>query len=205
MDRQTHWERVYEEKAATSVSWYRPHLERSLELIEQFAKSKGAAVLDIGGGASTLVDDLLGKGFENVSVLDISGRALEASRIRIGERAAKVPWIVADFLGALLEKERYDICHDRAVFHFLNDHGEKAAYFEQVERILRPEGVLILATFAMDGPERCSGLPVSRYDEAGLSKIVGGQFEIVASRRESHHTPWGSVQEMMYFVLRRSV
>jgi SAM-dependent methyltransferase len=204
VDRQAHWDKVYEEKVPTAVSWYRPHLERSLELIERFATSKVAAILDIGGGASTLVDDLLSDGFEDVSVLDISGKALEASQVRLGERAGKARWIAADFLGAELEKARYDICHDRAVFHFLNDGEEKTAYFEQVERIIRPDGVLILATFALEGPERCSGLPVSRYGVAELRAVVLGRFEIVASQRESHHTPWGSVQEMMYFVLRRS-
>lgn len=204
MDRQAHWEKVYREKAVTSVSWYRPHLETSLELIERFAGSKRAAILDIGGGASTLVDDLLAAGYENVSVLDIADDALQASRMRLGDAAKRVKWMAADFLEASLEGQQYDLCHDRAVFHFLNAAEEKAAYIEQAWRILRPSGVLILATFAVDGPPRCSGLEVSRYDETMLTKVVGGRFELLELRRDSHLTPAGSEQKMMYFVLRKS-
>jgi SAM-dependent methyltransferase len=204
MDRGAHWEDVYRKKSASSVSWYRAHLELSVELIERFAGSKGAAILDIGGGASTLVDDLLGAGFVDVSVLDISATALAVSEERLGEAAKNATWGVGDFLQAALEDGRYDLCHDRAVFHFLGDAEERDRYVEQVRRILRPGGVLVLATFALEGPERCSGLPVSRYDEAGLMQVVGERFELVESRGESHCTPSGQTQELMYFVLRRS-
>ncbi len=204
MDRHAHWENVYREKAATAVSWYRPHLEVSLELIEHVAESKRAAVLDIGGGASTLVDDLHAAGFDDVSVLDIAERALEASQQRLGDAATRLKWIAADFLSAELEPQRYDVCHDRAVFHFLQTSEDKTAYFEQAARILRPQGALILATFAPEGPERCSGLEVSRYDEAALKRVLGDRFEVMESQRNSHHTPAGKVQEMMYFVLRRT-
>ena len=203
MERRTHWEGVYRSKAADAVSWYRPHLEVSLALIEGVAKSKRAAILDIGGGASTLVDDLLAAGFEDVSVLDVAEPALEVARLRLIDAARKVRWMTADFLDATLEAEGYDICHDRAVFHFLNDPADRERYFDQVDRILRPEGTLIVATFALEGPERCSGLPVSRYDEAAMIQAAGERFTIAASQRESHRTPWGSVQEMMYFVLRK--
>ncbi len=204
MDRRAHWEDVYRSKSATSVSWYRPHLEISFELVQRYAKSKKAAILDIGGGASTLVDDLVGAGYEDVSVLDIAAAALEVSRQRLGEAAANVRWIAADFLQAELEQRRYDLCHDRAVFHFLGTALERQQYLEQVGRILRPGGVLILATFALQGPERCSGLAVSRYDEAVLMQVVGDAFELVESQGESHRTPSGQTQELMYFVLRRS-
>jgi ubiquinone/menaquinone biosynthesis C-methylase UbiE len=204
MDRHAHWSKVYRERAVTAVSWYRPHLEVSLELIERVTESKSSAVLDIGGGASTLVDDLLAAGFNDVSVLDIAEGALEASQQRLGDAAKRVRWIAADFLNAELEPQRYDVCHDRAVFHFLLTAEDRAAYFRQAARILRPQGLLILATFALEGPERCSGLEVSRYDEAALKPVLGDGFEIVESRRESHHTPARKVQEMMYFVLRRS-
>jgi SAM-dependent methyltransferase len=204
VDRQAHWEKVYSEKAVTSVSWYRPHLETSLELIERFAGSKRAAILDIGGGASTLVDDLLAAGYENVSILDIADEALEASRVRLGDAANRVKWMVVDFLEAGLEDQAYDLCHDRAVFHFLNATEEKVAYFKQARRVLRPNGVLILATFALDGPPRCSGLEVSRYDEAELTEVIGDSFELLESRRDSHVTPAGSEQKMMYFALRKS-
>lgn len=204
MERREHWESVYRSKAASLVSWYRPHLEVSLAWIERAAGSRRAAILDIGGGASTLVDDLLAAGFEDVTVLDVAEPALEVAQERLGEAAKRVRWVIADFLDAELEAQRYDICHDRAVFHFLTDAAEQERYFDQVSRILRPEGTLIVATFALDGPERCSGLSVSRYDEDAMLRATGGRFEIAASQRESHRTPWGSVQEMMYFVLRRS-
>jgi ubiquinone/menaquinone biosynthesis C-methylase UbiE len=204
MNRHAHWEKVYCERAATALSWYRPHLELSLALIERVAESKRAAILDIGGGASTLVEDLLGAAFEDVSVLDIAEGALEAARHRMKEGAKRVRWIAADFLSAELKPQGYDVCHDRAVFHFLLTEEDREAYFEQAARILRPQGGLILATFALDGPERCSGLDVSRYDEAALRKVMGNRFVMMESRRDSHHTPAGKVQEMMYFVLRRS-
>ena len=204
MNRQAHWEGVYREKAATALSWYRPHLELSFELIERVAETKRAAILDIGGGASTLVDDLLGAGFDDLSVLDIAEAALSASQHRLGQAARKARWITEDFLNAQLEPQRYDVCHDRAVFHFLQTEEERAMYIEQAAHILRPKGWLILATFALDGPERCSGLEVSRYNEAGLKNIVGNRFQIIESRRDSHQTPAGNLQEMMYFVLHRS-
>jgi SAM-dependent methyltransferase len=204
MDRQAHWEGVYREKAATALSWYRPHLELSFELIERVAETKRAAILDIGGGASTLVDDLLGAGFDDLSVLDIAEAALSASQHRLGQAARKARWITEDFLNAQLEPQRYDVCHDRAVFHFLQTEEERAMYIEQAAHILRPKGWLILATFALDGPERCSGLEVSRYNEAALKNIVGNRFQIIESRRDSHQTPAGNLQEMMYFVLHRS-
>ncbi|MBS1820809.1 MAG: class I SAM-dependent methyltransferase [Acidobacteria bacterium] len=204
MDRHAHWARVYREKAATQVSWYRPHLEVSLDLIARFAASKQTAILDIGGGASTLADDLLAAGYDDVSVLDIAEEALDVSRLRLGDAAQRVKWVAADFLDAVLEEGRYDLCHDRAVFHFLTDAEDRVAYFTQVARILRPDGVLVLATFAPDGPERCSGLQVVRYDEAALKNVVGERFAIVESHRFSHRTPAGGVQEMMYFVLRKT-
>ena len=204
MDRSAHWEDVYRKKSALSVSWYRAHLELSVELIERFAESRRAVILDIGGGASTLVDDLLSGGFGDVSVLDLSATALAVSQERLGDAAKKVSWVVGDFLLAGLEEQRYDLCHDRAVFHFLGTAEERGRYLDQVRRILRPGGVLVLATFALDGPERCSGLPVSRYDEAGLMQVVGERFELVESRGHCHCTPSGQTQELMYFVLRRS-
>lgn len=204
MDRRQHWETVYATKSASEVSWYRPHLEVSLALVERCAESKQAAILDIGGGASTLVDDLIAAGFQDVSVLDIAESAVDVARRRLGSAGSEVHWLAEDFLQAKLQPQRYDICHDRAVFHFLNDAGEKRRYFEQVERILRPGGSLILATFAPEGPSRCSGLDVTRYGEEQMKAVSGAAFELVSAQHESHRTPAGSVQEMMYFVMRRS-
>jgi 2-polyprenyl-3-methyl-5-hydroxy-6-metoxy-1,4-benzoquinol methylase len=172
-------------------------------MIQWAARSKRVAILDIGGGASTLVDDLVAQGYEDVTLLDIAETAVELARLRMGESANTVRWVTADFLDAELEPERYDICHDRAVFHFLTDAAEQQKYFDQVDRILRPKGALIVETFAMEGPEQCSGLIVSRYNEDAMRQAAGDRFEIAASQRESHHTPSGGVQEMMCFVLRR--
>lgn len=204
MDRKTHWEAVYSNKAANEVSWYRPHLEVSIELIGRYAASKGAMILDVGGGASTLVDDLLNVGFEDISVLDVAETALDVARRRLGSTAAKVRWLATDFLNANLEPQKYDICHDRAVFHFLVDAEDRKRYFKQVEYILRSKGTLILATFAREGPSRCSGLEVSRYGETEIKEVAGEAFELVFSQRERHLTPQGNMQEMMYFVLQRS-
>jgi SAM-dependent methyltransferase len=183
MNRKEDWENVYATKAPEEVSWYRPHLETSLALIEGRAQSRKAAILDIGGGASTLTDDLLASGFEDVTVLDIAAPALAVARERLGEVASRVHWIAADFLDRKMEAGRYDICHDRAVFHFLNDTPDRERYFEQIERTLRPGGALMVATFAFEGPERCSGLSVSRYDE---EKIERGSDRMAA--REPSHT-----------------
>ena len=202
MDVRSHWEDIYRSKSATSVSWYRPHLEVSLAIIRHAAQSKLSAILDIGGGASTLVDDLVKDGFQDVSVLDIAATPLDVSRQRLGETSKQVNWIVANFLNAELEAKRYDICHDRAVFHFLNLAEERAAYVHQVKRILRPGGVLILATFALDGPERCSGLSVSRYGETSLLKEIGRDFDLVESGYETHGTPSGHAQQFLYCVLK---
>ena len=204
MERRERWETVYRSKAADAVSWYRPHLEVSLALVERLAATKKTAVLDIGGGASTLVDDLVERGFEDVTVLDVAEPALEVSRKRMDNAAERARWIAADFLTTVLETARYDVCHDRAVFHFLADARERELYFDQVERILRPDGALIIATFGLNGPERCSGLSVSRYDEDSMMQAAGERFELQEARRESHYTPTGDLQEMMYFVLRKS-
>jgi ubiquinone/menaquinone biosynthesis C-methylase UbiE len=173
-------------------------------LIKWATASKRAAVIDVGGGASTLADDLLEAGYDDVTVLDIAEPALAVVQERLGSAVSKVRWVVADFLEAELEAQRYDVCHDRAVFHFLNSDDDRKKYFAQVNRILRPGGMLVVATFALGGPKRCSGLSVSRYDEAAMKQTAGEGFVLVGSRRESHRTPLGSVQEMMYFVLRRS-
>ena len=198
MTEQQHWETLYARKAADEVSWYRPHLERSLALIEEAGLAKHAAIIDVGGGTSTLVDDLLDRGYSNVTVLDISSKAIAAAKERLGERAARVSWIVADITDVQLPEHHYDFWHDRAVFHFLRDQAARRRYVSAVRQALKPGGHIVVATFGPNGPERCSGLEVVRYTADGLHGEFGRAFEKVQSYEELHKTPWGSEQEFVY-------
>ncbi len=253
MQPQSHWENVYSNKAANALSWYQPHASVSLELIRHVTLNRPASLIDVGGGASTLVDDLLGgcrtwgaesekrpqRGqflpdlqahspamgqkdgekwtaavdlqpaipksdslldmeFAEVSVLDISEAALNASRRRLRERAARVRWLQGDITTLALPAAAYDIWHDRAVFHFLTDPDQRAAYVAQVRRAVRPAGHVIVATFAPDGPDHCSGLPVVRYAPEALLAQFGAAFELIEHRREEHLTPSGAIQRFVY-------
>jgi trans-aconitate methyltransferase len=199
--RQAHWETVYTTKGEDEVSWFQESASVSLELMDALAITNRAAVVDIGGGASRLVDALVAKGFDRVTVLDLSDSALATARTRLGEAAAKVEWIAADV--TLWEPDKvYDLWHDRAAFHFLTDAADRDAYADRLRRALRPGGHAIIATFAPDGPERCSGLPVMRYDSASLLATLGPGFDLVADRRQEHTTPWGAVQRFQFSALR---
>ncbi len=198
MDTQAHWETIYSRKAADAVSWYAPHLARSLELILRASASRSAAILDAGGGQSTLAGDLVAAGFDNISVLDISGTAIEANRKRLGILAGRVRWIVADIAQARLEPASVDIWHDRALFHFLTDSAGRAAYVRQVEHALSPGGHVILATFGPQGPAKCSGLDVVRYDAVSLQHQFGPRFRLEESFTDLHQTPLGTAQQFLF-------
>jgi 2-polyprenyl-3-methyl-5-hydroxy-6-metoxy-1,4-benzoquinol methylase len=198
MSAEQHWKNVYATKAATAVSWYAPHLARSLQLIEAAAPDREARIIDVGGGASTLADDLLDSGYHDVTVLDLSEEALETARARVGARASSLTWLSADITTATLPEARYDVWHDRAVFHFLTDAEQRRRYVAQVVRAVKPGGHVIVATFGPDGPERCSGLDVVRYDADGLRAEFGSPFQKIGEARETHTTPWGSEQEFVY-------
>jgi SAM-dependent methyltransferase len=198
MSEQQHWDAIYGGKAPDEVSWYRPHLERSLRFIEQAGLPKTAAILDVGGGASTLVDDLLERGYLDVSVLDISAGAIQRARDRLGDRAGAVTWLVADITGAELPEHHYDFWHDRAVFHFLREAAARERYVAAVRRALKPNGHIVVATFGPAGPEKCSGLEVVRYTADGVHREFGDQFRKTGSASEIHVTPWGSEQEFVY-------
>lgn len=202
MDRATHWQNVYRDKAVDTVSWHQPVASTSLDLIERFAPDRNAAIIDVGGGASRLVDGLLDTGYQDVSVLEIAENATAVSRARLGERASQVDWIVCDVTECEPGRE-YDVWHDRAAFHFLTDPSDRAAYVKVLQSALKPGGWAIIATFAMDGPDRCSGLPVRRYDEQRLVAELGEGFELCDARRETHITPGGASQEFVWFVLHR--
>ena len=193
-----HWEQVYQTKPADAVSWFQEHATRSLEIIRSIGATSDAKILDAGGGSSILVDDLLTGRFKHVSVLDLSASALEVARRRLGSLGQNVTWITGDILTVELPEQTYDIWHDRAVFHFLTDPADRMAYVGQVMKSVKPGGHVIVATFAPDGPEQCSGLPVARYDPDQLHDEFGPSFELLEHASEEHKTPWGSVQHFIY-------
>ncbi len=197
-----HWDDVYGEKFDTQLSWHEDDPEISLELIELIRGSKPSSVIDIGGGTSRLAGALLAKGLHNVTVLDLSQVALDTARERLGRAAEIVTWISADITSWVPDR-RYDVWHDRAVFHFLVDTSQRAAYLESVKRGVKIGGHAIIATFALDGPETCSGLPVARYSPSDIAMLFEDHFELVAHRHHLHQTPWGESQSFQFSVLRR--
>ncbi len=198
-DQRTHWEKVYTTRDAQEVSWYQPHAEQSLALINRIADDEPCRVIDVGGGASTLVDDLLAHARFDVTVLDLSEAALQVARERLGKKqAARVHWLTGDVTELELPANAYDIWHDRAVFHFLTEPEQRAAYVAQVRRTVRPGGHVIVAAFGPDGPLQCSGLPVVRYSPDALHGEFGAAFELVEHSAEAHHTPAGAIQQFVY-------
>ena len=198
MDTKTHWEKVYTTKAPDQLSWYRPHLETSIVLIERSVSDPSASIIDIGGGESTLVDDLLARGFQNVTVLDVSQVAIDATKQRLGQVAGRVQWVTADITGVQLHPAAYDVWHDRAVFHFLTAPEQRAAYVRQVARSVKAGGHVIVSTFGPEGPTKCSGLDVVRYDAEALHEEFGTRFRLVESSKELHETPFGTIQQFLY-------
>ena len=197
-DAKSHWERVYSSKKPTDVSWYQPHLRLSLELIQRSGITPEDPVIDVGGGASTLVDDLLDLGFHRVTALDISEKAIDVSRRRLGVRADRVRWIAEDVLRAALPAGGYRLWHDRAVFHFLTDAGDRAEYIRQLRSALSPGGFALIATFSPEGPQKCSGLEVCKYSPARLVQELGAGFTIIESASEAHQTPSNVTQAFQY-------
>ena len=198
MSKRDHWEGIYQQKGSSEVSWYRPHLDRSLGFLDRARLRTDAAILDVGGGTSTLVDDLLQRGFTRVTVLDLSRAAIEQAKARLGLAAKRVEWIVGDVTEIELPEHAFDFWHDRAVFHFLVDEEARRRYVAQVRRALKPNGHIVVATFGPGGPEKCSGLPVARYTAEGIHDQFGGEFQRTGSEHEVHKTPWGSEQEFVY-------
>jgi len=198
MNAGAHWEKVYSTKAPDAVSWYSPHLEKSLALIERAAGGCSASIIDVGGGTSTLVDDLLGHGFENVTVLDISQTALDLAKTRLGPAAQRVHWLLADVARVSLQSHAYDVWHDRAVFHFLTAQEDRAGYVQNVMHAVKRGGHVIVSTFGPEGPTKCSGLDVVRYDAESLHDQFGKHFRLVESAKEMHQTPFGKTQQFLY-------
>jgi cyclopropane fatty-acyl-phospholipid synthase-like methyltransferase len=198
--RAEHWDAAYETHGATGVSWFQPAATRSIELIERLNLASDAAIIDIGGGASLLLDALVQRGFRDVSVLDVSETSLETVRQRLAT-GAPVSLLHQDLL-AWMPKRHFDLWHDRAVFHFLVAASERRRYIHTLRSALRPGGAMIIATFALDGPESCSGLPVARYSSTDLTKIFGPEFEVIEQTREEHVTPGGVTQPFTWLAAR---
>lgn len=203
MDYQKHWSHIYTTKAADNVSWYQLHPAQSLHYIQQTGIAFDEPIIDVGAGASTLVDHLLTAPYTDITLLDLSAEALAVARERVGMTAAQLHWLVGDITTVTLPQEHYAVWHDRAVFHFLTDETLKQRYIEQVTHAVKPGGHVIVATFALDGPQQCSGLDVAHYDAPALHSTFGSRFTLVDSTRETHQTPWGTEQRFVYCYCRK--
>ncbi|HEY5613808.1 MAG TPA: class I SAM-dependent methyltransferase [Lysobacter sp.] len=203
MPRQAHWEGVYRRKDAEQLSWFRPRLEVSLALMEQAGLGPQTRVIDVGGGTSTLVDDLLALGLIDITVLDLSSEALEIARNRLGDAGRNIHWMAADLLDAPFAEGRFDLWHDRAVLHFLSDEAGVRRYAEQAARAVTLGGHAVIGGFGTGGPERCSGLPVERRSATEIAAALGPAFELIGERNEVHHTPAAMPQAFAYALLRR--
>lgn len=204
MKTKQHWETTYASKNATEVSWYQMHATQSLALIKRAETDLNQPIIDVGGGASTLVDDLLRYGYEDLSVLDISAQALSVAKSRLGTQAQSVTWLEYNILEAQLPSNHYAVWHDRAVFHFLTEANEREQYLTILQQALRIDGRVIMATFALDGPKKCSGLPTQRYSIELLTQAMGSAFELVEHTTEMHTTPAGKPQHFIYAHFRRA-
>lgn len=202
MNTREHWDKIYGAKAPDKVSWHSPHLGTSLELIERVSPKKSSAIIDVGGGASTLADDLLARGYAHITVLDISEAAIATARKRLGTDADRVHWHVGDITRTALDSARFDLWHDRAVFHFLTDPMDRGQYVIQVLDAVKPGGHVIISTFGVDGPTKCSGLDVVRYDAASLQREFGPRCHLLDSYTQQHRTPFGTAQQFLYCLFR---
>lgn len=202
MTKREHWEKVWRTHPPTGVTWYAPHLAESLRLIREVTRPD-ASVIDVGGGASTLVDDLVAAGYRNITVLDISEAALAVARARLRDSGAPVQWVHADITSVTLPEAAYDVWHDRAVFHFLTGSPDRRAYADLAAGSLKPGGHAIVAAFSLEGPTRCSGLDVVRYSAESLSRELGPAFTLKQEIHESHRTPSGTEQKLIYCLFQR--
>jgi ubiquinone/menaquinone biosynthesis C-methylase UbiE len=202
VSRKAHWENLYTTKGEKEVSWFQENPAPSLELIGLAGVAANASIIDVGGGASRLIDSLVERKMGQMTVLDLSSAALEAARERLGEAGAGVEWIVAD-VTTWEPAKTYDLWHDRAAFHFLTDQADQSAYVDRLKRAVKRGGYVIIGTFALDGPERCSGLPIMRHDAASLSAMLGTDFSRIDARRHRHATPRNAVQQFQFSTFRR--
>jgi SAM-dependent methyltransferase len=204
MSPKEHWEKVYSSKATEKLGWFAPHLQTSFDWIGKLGLALEAPIIDVGGGASTLVDDLVDAGYQSVTVLDVSGQALSLAKARLGKEAGMVSWIEGDVTSTELPQQHFELWHDRAVFHFLIEPEEQRKYRDQLLKALKPGGHLIIGTFAPEAPPRCSGLPVQRYSPEQLERTLGREFELTREHNELHITPGGVEQMYLYCEFRRA-
>lgn len=204
MSGKAHWESVYSASPAEKLGWYEPHLKTSLAWIKELDLNPDDRIIDVGGGASTLVDDLLDAGSRLITVLDLSEHALSSTQARLGKRARLVTWLEGDVASIDLRGHYYDLWHDRAVFHFLTAPDQQRKYRDALLRALKPGGHLIIATFAPEAPPKCSGLPVQRYTPETLQAVLGGEFELKREQKEMHVTPGGVEQMYLYCQFHRA-
>lgn len=203
MSSKQHWEHVYSTKPAESVSWYQPSADLSLRMIEATGLPRNATLIDVGSGASTLVDGLLAAAYSDLTVLDMSAAALHAAQTRLAMHSSRVRWIEADITQVELPARAFDLWHDRAVFHFLVEADDRRRYVRQLAHALKPGGHVVIATFAEDGPTQCSGLPVMRYGANQLAAELGADFELLQHQHASHHTPFGTMQQFTWCGFRK--
>jgi ubiquinone/menaquinone biosynthesis C-methylase UbiE len=196
-DLKRHWNTIYQRKSSAELSWYQETPKASLDFIEQFDLNKTARIIDVGGGDSLFVDHLLERGFSNISVLDISEKAIERAQQRLGKLAMQVDWILADAT-EFQPRVQYDFWHDRAAFHFLTREEDIDCYLNIINRGVHPEGYLIVGTFSDRGPDKCSGLEIKKYSENMLSKKLNPNFSKIKCIHEDHTTPTQTVQNFIY-------
>ena len=196
-ERNAHWENIYQNKALTEVSWYEPKPETSLKFIESLAPDRKSKIIDVGGGDSLLVDHLLEKGYTNITVLDISEKAIERAKSRLGANANKINWIVAD-ASTYIPSETFDLWHDRAAFHFLIEENEIHHYLKSVSQHLSPSGTFVLGTFSDEGPNKCSGLNIQQYSENHMTELLGNYFQKIRCEKTNHHTPFNTIQNFIF-------
>lgn len=204
MSEKDHWEQVYSTKPTEKLGWYEPHLQISLSWIKGLSLALDAPIIDVGGGASTLIDDLLAAGYRSITVLDISEKALSSAKARLGKKAGLVTWLDGDITSVHLPMHSYELWHDRAAFHFLTMLEQQRKYRDNLLKALKPGGHLIIGTFAPEAPPKCSGLPIQRYSPEQLENTLGGEFELKRHHKELHITPGGVEQMYLYCHFRRT-
>lgn len=203
MNQENHWEQVYSTKLAEKLGWYKPHLQTSLTWIEELGLDADAPIIDVGGGASTLVDDLLDAGYRSITVLDISEKALSSASARLGKKAARVTWLNGNITSVNLPNHHYELWHDRAAFHFLTELDQQRQYRDKLLKALKPGGNVIIGTFTPEAPPKCSGLPVQRYTHEQLGNTLGVEFELKRHHKEQHFPPDGVQQTYLYCHFRK--